>query len=207
MTRHHHRQGNPILPGWASGVVTVLLAVFVAATVWTLVDNNRQMRAYLEGLATQTTRVARNDFASGDAFPALQVHDLSAQQHNVLELLPRGGFVAFVTTTCPYCELSLSQWSELAGDAPVVGLSLDSLEETQAFATTHGIEWQLVSLVASSEVRKEARVSAVPLTILIDRQGEIAQTWQGVVRRSDLAAMQEWKAKVLSLSDASPPAQ
>jgi len=177
-----------ILPNWASITVTVLASVAVVVLVQNLAQENRMLRATLLEL-TDTSATPRAP-AVGDTLPAIRlVHVDGPDEATVGTLLPEGGVVAFLTTTCPFCEASLPQWNDMAtslSDAgvPFVGISLSDIEATRAYAAQHGITWPLWVVAEAASIR-ELRVSSVPVTVIVSAQVEIRQIWRGRLQSSD----------------------
>jgi peroxiredoxin len=182
---------RPLLPNWASIAITSLAAIAVVSLVWHLSEQNRLLReAHVPGgvnaAATRTPLI-------GDRLPRIGLVQLDGATATVPDLVAGGGVVAFLTTTCPFCEASLPQWGEVAAtlrDAgiPFVAISLDDPEETRAFVAEHGITWSLWTAADPSRAR-EFRVNAVPLTAIVSTNAEITQIWRGQLRGADVESI------------------
>jgi peroxiredoxin len=179
---------RPLFPNWASIAITSLAAVAVVSLVWHLAEENRLLGeaeiAHVANAApTRTPDV-------GDRLAAIDLVQLDGATATVTSLVAGGGVVAFLTTTCPFCEASLAQWGEVAAtlaaaQIPFVAISLDNPEETRAFATDHGITWSLWAAHDSSRVR-ELRVNSVPVTAIVSPNAEITKIWRGQLRSADV---------------------
>ena len=107
------------------------------------------------------------------------------------------------TTTCPYCRASLPAWQSLAaradsatalgGVAPrVIGLSLDSLDATVAYAREHGLRFP----IAQFPTRRDQalyRARSVPLILVINEENRVAYSRMGVLT-SPAALDSVWRA-------------
>ncbi|MFQ5744159.1 MAG: TlpA family protein disulfide reductase [Acidobacteriota bacterium] len=111
--------------------------------------------------------------------------------------------MAFLTTTCPYCEASIPVWSELAEDLshagiPFVGVSLHSLEQTRAFQSSQSIQWPLWVLSNPSE-KSDLKVRSVPLTVLVGEDGQqMVAVWVGALKEQDVEEISERALKAQS---------
>lgn len=182
---------RPLFPNWASIAITFLAAVAVVSLVWHLAEENRLLgEAQIAHVANAAP--ARTPDVGDRLAPIGLVH-LDGATATVTNLVAGGGVVAFLTTTCRFCEASLAQWGEVAATLgaagiPFVAISLNDLEETRAFATEHGITWSLWT-AADSSVIGELRVNSVPLTAIVSTDAEITQIWRGQVRSGDVEAI------------------
>lgn len=83
----------------------------------------------------------------------------------------------FFTTTCPHCRASLPSWRSIAerlsAEAPaaeVVGVSLDSLAETDAYVREHRLPFPVARLVRRRDVGA-VRATSVPAVAVVDAEG------------------------------------
>jgi peroxiredoxin len=186
---------RPLLPTWASITVTVLAAVAVISLIQHFAEQNEQL-AEQNRLLRETqdrgayTTAAPRTPAVGDRLPPVSLADLNGSMATVPTLFAQGGVVAFLTTTCPFCEASLPQWSNVAATLseagmPFVAISLHDLEATRAYATEHGIAWP-IWVAADADSVRELRVNAVPVTAIVSSTAEITQIWRGQLLSADV---------------------
>jgi len=171
--------GRSQTTSWIANAVLLILCGVVAYSMWSLASQNRQLRAQIEDLrSTSSLRVLR----AGDRLPDVPVRILDGQAGRLAELLQRGGVVAFLTTTCPFCEQTRPVWRRLARRAEAAGksflaLSLDDLGRTRAYATERRVELPLWVLDITDTVGLP--IERVPVTVLMDPGGRVHDTWLG----------------------------
>ncbi len=97
--------------------------------------------------------------------------------------------LVFVRTSCRFCAASLGFYSELAqqvdttASARVVLLSYDEPEQLQTWLKEHGAHFdQLVHLTPG-----QFRVRAVPMLLLVDRNGVVVRSWIGQLNPAEQA--------------------
>jgi hypothetical protein len=179
---------RPLLPNWATVVITSAVVVGTLATILSLVQQNRELKAYIGSLATSPAA----DISPGDPVAATLVA-LDGISHRTDELLPEGGVVTVFTTTCPYCLETLPVWSQLAATLssegiPVIGVSLHDGDLTAAYRDEHHVDWPLYTLDAN--LGTFAQLRGVPTTILVDASGHVVESWAGALRPNDLPTIQ-----------------
>lgn len=90
----------------------------------------------------------------------------------------------FFTTSCPYCRASIPGWNTLAGlaggreDVELVGVALDSVHLARAYQTEHGLAYPVVEM-DDRRFARLFRVSGVPLTMIIESDGQVAYARRG----------------------------
>jgi peroxiredoxin len=131
------------------------------------------------------------------AIVALAAASFQALDGTTTSLAPWQGKVIvlnFWATWCPPCREEIPDLMniqrEFAGNSvQVVGIALDSMENTRRFADELKVNYPL--LVAGSEGLVLARdvgnrAGALPFTVVIDKQGNIVKSHLGVLRLDDL---------------------
>lgn len=89
-------------------------------------------------------------------------------------------------TSCPFCEATRPAWQALAATVSagtatsVLGLSLDSPEETAEHARAQGLNYE-VALLSDERVRSLLRAGSVPQTLLIGWDGRVLYSRPGVL--------------------------
>lgn len=176
-------------PSWISNAFVLVLTGVVAYVMYALVMENRELRAQLAAFGTTSV----DDLAPGDPLPRLGLRSLEGTEASLPGLAGGGGVVAFLTTTCPFCEQTLPAWRTVAEASarrgvPFVGVSFHELEPTRAYVTERGITWPLwvADGAASADT---ARVHSVPFTVLIDSAGGVVRAWQGPLAPADVDAL------------------
>lgn len=183
---------------WASSALMLVVAAAAAFMIWSLAVENREMKQeisdlYAELNALQETTALQDTLAEGDTIPDTPVVGLAGETSSLDELIARGGVIAFLTTTCPYCEETLPAWSRLADQyaargVPFVGVVLGGATPVSDYVSRHAIEWPIWSL-DDSATADDVRVSLVPYTALIAPDGVVKQVWSGVLEASDSARL------------------
>ena len=175
-----------------SNIISALIFVVelvCAYVIWSLASENRLLERQLAQMrATSPVRM----IAVGDTLPDTPLLGLDGTRDSLGSLLSAGGVVAFLTTTCPYCEATLPQWGRLAAasagaGSAFVGVSLHALEQTRAYAAAHRIGWPL-RVIAPDAEGQAPPVAAVPLTLVLDAGGTVRWLWRGPL---DEEALQE----------------
>ena len=198
------------LPEWVGSALLLSLAMGVAYVMWGLATENRQLKSELAELRAQSS-ILGTAMQPGDRLPTVPLTDLAGRPATLADLVPRGGVVAFLTTTCPFCKETLPAWGELARaytarDVPFVGVSLDEVEPTRSYAHEMGVAWPLWVPEEPLAASAELKVPLVPLTVLVGDDGVVQRIWSGAL--SELAVTELLDALgplVLTSSVPSPP--
>ena len=175
---------------WASNALLLVFAGVVALVIWNLAAENRELKGRLEALAGPPLA---NMLQADDLVPSVELVSAGGRRAHLDELLGSGGVIAFLTTTCPFCEQTRPLWADLSAryaerDVPFLGVSFDSRAETAAYAEANDVDWPLWT-VADPEDIPELKVSSVPFTVLVTPGGRIERVWLGVLEDADVAAL------------------
>lgn len=167
-----------ILRNWVSSTVVTLLVFLVAAIIWALVQQNRHLR---EVIANHSA--AFDYIGPGDVMLDVAVTEVNGSPRALSDVIAEGGVIAFLTTTCRYCEATIPFWDQLGdylGDRSIafVGVSLHPREITQSYVGRHGIHWPLVSARNPSAL-SAIGISGVPVLLVVRPGGEVAEVWIG----------------------------
>ena len=94
------------------------------------------------------------------------------------------------TTTCPYCLATLPAWRRLAATTSgsglaveTIGISLDSATVTESYSRMHSLPYPVV-LFPESKLQAIYRTNAVPITLLLDDNGQVLFYHLGVLNRA-----------------------
>ncbi len=154
---------SPSIATQLTNTLVLALCALVAYSVWSLAAANRTLRAELADLRA-TTSVG--SLGAGDRLPSVGLRALDGTTADLSELVAEGGVVAFLTTTCPFCEQTLPAWRALAERAAncgalFVALSLDDPETTRRYVEDLGAGLPLWALDVEETV--PLPVERVPL--------------------------------------------
>ncbi len=181
------------MPEWAGSALLLTLSMGVAYVMWSLATENRELESEIAQLRARSSMLGPS-MQPGDELPIVSLSDLDGRPATLADLVPHGGVIAFLTTTCPFGKETLPAWGEVArafaaSDVPFVGVSLDDAEATRAYALELGVAWPLwvpeEPLVASAELR----VPLVPLTILVGADTVVQRIWSGALSELDVAEL------------------
>ncbi len=185
---------------WATSTLVVLAAGAVGSLVWTLAEQNRVLKSAVARLGSLNS--SRPTLSAGDSVPSIELTDVQGRSQNLAELVHGGAVVAFLTTTCRFCESTLPAWTELSdrlatGGIPFVAVSLDDLEASKDFARSAGISWDLWA-PSDPSATWDLGVSVVPLTVIVSSQGDIQEAWRGALSNDDVSRIRERAEEVLT---------
>lgn len=177
---------RPILPRWAVMAIMGAFATVVVLVGLALIEQNKTLK---EALSEQ--RGSNVDSAVGPAYPpGTQVPDvalryLDGRERRSADITSsQSGVFAVLTTTCPFCELTLPQWEEISKElesrgASFLAISLNSFEDTRAYAEEHAIDFDVA--VVNPQDYGRLGVTSVPLTIAFSEGGIVAGSWSGAL--------------------------
>ncbi|MDA8431869.1 MAG: TlpA disulfide reductase family protein [Nitrospiraceae bacterium] len=127
------------------------------------------------------------------AAPNFVLHDVQGKEVTLSGLRGKVVLLEFWATWCPPCratipELIAIQEKYASKGLIVLGVSLDEGENVPgklaSFARENKINYQL--LIGNEETERAYNVTSIPMTFLIDRQGNVITSYLGYV--DDLAA-------------------
>lgn len=179
---------------WVTNALLIALAAAVAYVMVGLVRENRALKARIAELESSPVADA---LPAGAPVPAIELVASGGDREHLDELLANGGVVAFLSTTCPYCEQTLPTWSDLADrygtrGVPFIGVSLDDRKATDAYVSDHDLGWPLWAPAGTGGVPGIVRV---PYTVLVAPGGHVLESWLGVLSPSQadrlIAALDE----------------
>jgi peroxiredoxin len=100
----------------------------------------------------------------------------------------RAQLLLIFSPSCQFCRQSMPAWqsaaAQLAASADsvdVVWLSLGTADSTQAWANEHGVR-EPVLLMPKGKPRATWRIKGVPLTLVLDWQGQVRYVRGAVIR-------------------------
>ena len=159
------------LPEWGGSALLLALGIGVAYVMGALVSENRELKSEIAQLRAQSS-ILGAAMQPGDELPRVALTDLDERPALLPDLVPHGGVIAFLTTTCPSCKETLPAWGEVAraygaSGVPFVGVSLDDAAPTRAYALEMGVTWPLWVPEEPLAASAELKVPLVPLTVLV----------------------------------------
>lgn len=177
---------------WLSSGVLIVAAVAVAWVIFSLAKENRELKAQLR---QQQASPLELSMAAGESVPEVEMLDLAGNRATLRSLVERGGVLAFLTTTCPYCRQTLPDWNALAEryrsrGVPFVGVSLHDAALTASYVQEQGIDWPMW-VVADPWAVSELRVASVPFTVLVEPGATVEQVWLGPLAETDIGRLEE----------------
>ncbi len=185
------------IPEWASSALMLVMAAGAAFLIWSLAAENQQLNAqitdlYAERNSLQETTALQISLAEGDTIPDTPVVGPAGETATLSELVSRGGVIAFLTTTCPYCKEMLPVWARLSDEYAArgvrfVGVMLDSAEASEQYITEHSVEFPLWALAEPATA--DVKVAIVPYTLLVEAGGVVRATWPGVLDTAETAML------------------
>ena len=136
------------------------------------------------GVAPKMSRQALADFS----LPGMNGKPWDLKDHQGRVVL-----VNFWATWCPPCNEETPDLVRLAGKyssqgLDIVGVNMDegASSAVQRFIAEYQVPYPV--LLATSKTALPLRVEALPTTVLLDRHGRIAKTYEGAVREADFQA-------------------
>ena len=181
------------VPEWVGTALFLTLAIGVAYVMWALVSQNGELKDEIARLRTQSSILGAS-MQPGDQMPPVSLSDLAGRAAALTDLVPDGGVIVFLTTTCPFCKETLPAWNRLAGayaasDVPFVGISLDDPERTRAYADSMRVAWPHWIAEEPLAASAELKVPLVPLTVLVGRTNAVERVWHGALTDADVRAL------------------
>ena len=111
--------------------------------------------------------------------PPLSGVDLAGKAVDIAQLKGKPVVLYFWASWCGACKLTSPTVSQYAGSHPdvtVIGVAMDEEDAVRAYLKDH--ERHFPVLVADEKLQRDWPVRALPTTVVLDKQGQIA--WQRV---------------------------
>lgn len=174
-----------------------LAAGVFGASVMTLVVPSTRAYAHrcLEVCVAETARIGRFVFASAKTSdprpeaPDFSLPDAEGRPVQLSALRGRVVLLNFWATWCPPCRAEIPWFADFqqkyaARGLSVVGISMDEggWDEVRPYIAKLGINYPVV--IGNDELAKlYGEVNSLPATLIIDRQGRVAEAHMGLVSR------------------------
>ncbi|MBI5215083.1 MAG: thioredoxin family protein [Ignavibacteriae bacterium] len=96
------------------------------------------------------------------------------------------------STTCSYCEKNLSNWKSIEqslqnSTMKISWLSTHPIDKTVDYAAKNQLTTEVC--VVDTVFARKYKVYGVPLTILINSQGNVEKVWRGLLKEEDVLEM------------------
>ncbi|HSR66478.1 MAG TPA: TlpA disulfide reductase family protein [Acidobacteriota bacterium] len=151
--------------------------VLLAALVGWLSFQNWQMQARL-------TPTPRPQLEPGEEVPAVVAKATDGSETTVDFQGQQDTLLFIFNTTCPVCKNNQGNWKDVYQRASdrynIVGISLDTEEATAAYIEEFQLPYQVV-FPDPQEFAKNFKVSAIPTTIHVGKDGKVKSTTLGML--------------------------
>lgn len=166
------RAARLVIPGVAA-------AALVLVTV--LAVQNGRLRTEIADLRYRSIRPQAGQFVPAFVAPTITGDTVKIVSGDTAtrQVLP------VFTATCRYCEASVPAWNDLTHrvaleGGTVLGVSLDSLDQTRLYARQHRLEYPVIRF-PSEAYRRMYHANTVPITMVIDGGGRVIYARMGVL--------------------------
>ena len=160
--------------------LTALLIV-AAAAVYYFWRQNAELRRGATVANTQPQPVHR--VSEGDQLPAFSARDTEGRELKVSARGAGNTLLLIFSPTCDRCEAGMPAWIKLAGklkqlkaSVQVIALSIADSYTTVQHARTAKMPFPVVPF-PDIEVQKRYGATEVPLTVVVDAQGNVLAVW------------------------------
>ncbi|GBC76738.1 Thiol-disulfide oxidoreductase ResA [bacterium HR08] len=150
-----------------------------------LLRENLRLRAELEQVGGGLSGPARA--LVGDRVPSFQAVTLNGRK--IFVPGRKGCVLLFFSPKCRVCEEHFPLWERLSGEInrecwDILGISLDPLEETAAWAQSHARDFEIAS-VPDRTLWRAYRVTAIPQAVVVSPHGIILWVHSGALREDE----------------------
>jgi peroxiredoxin len=126
--------------------------------------------------------------AAGAKAPSFRLTGLDGSARTLEDILTGGpALLAFFKISCPVCQLTAPYLERLAAHSAiqVIGISQDDASATQGFRERLGVTFPTLLDLSSAgyPASNGYAITSVPALFLVERDGTIAQTFNGFSRR------------------------
>ena len=165
---------------WIQLVTFTIIAVLVVED-GLLIIQNKELKARLNAFAAPQMEPLK----PGEVLQPVNVQTLDGNIRELNYSDTSKKYLLFVfSTTCPHCERNLVRWQEIvdgyhADGCDIIGISVHDLDATQRYVTTKNIGFVTVSSAKDTSFARKYKMSGVPETILVAKNGKVEKTWRG----------------------------
>lgn len=138
-------------------------------------------------------------YGPGDRFPSVETVSLDRGSPNTWVPATGGDepatLLLLFTTTCAVCQANVRSWNMLfdgvSSDVRVAGLSLDPVDRTRRFVDTLGVRFPVEVVTQPEAFMEGISLPGVPLTLILDVDGELVEYWYGPLNSQLRRAIEE----------------
>lgn len=164
-----------------------LLLVALALTVLGLAGENRDLQS-------PASIPSPPQLEAGATITPFSARDLDGQAELLSFTQSERERLLFVfTTVCSVCLENQPIWSSLyaraRGEYDIVGISLNELEASLRYREANDLPFPVVVPDDIREFATENKISRVPLTVHIGRDGKVLGSWLGILSEDSLAQL------------------
>lgn len=143
--------------------------------------------------ATETVQQAQGPRPTA---PSWSLQDLDGQTHQLEDFRGRIILLNFWATWCPPCREEIPEIVELYNayrdrGVTAIGIAMESGSRRALLSFVEGFRITYPILIGDLTVAQRYRVSGVPTSFLLDREGRVAKRWLGPYTKEDFAAVIE----------------
>lgn len=136
----------------------------------------------------------------GDFFNSFDTEDFQGININLdFTKDNRKKVLLYFRTTCSFCKEQMRYWKELVASIDnktyrVIALTTETdVNIIKNYIKSHAIEnWEVLTLNANDA--EKAKLSATPITVVVDNQGKVEKAWIGMWRENEIKSASEYFA-------------
>jgi peroxiredoxin len=159
-------------------ILTFVVGIWGGNQLVKMITNNSQGQKAAQAMVQQVS-------------PEFTLPDLDGVQHNIREWKGDVIVLNFWATWCPPCRKETPMFVEMQEQLgpqglQFVGVAIDEINKVKEFMDTYGVNYpMLIGVDDAIEIAKTYgnRFGALPYTVIIDRNGNIAHVQRGELER------------------------
>jgi len=166
-------------------ILSILAILIVGLLLMSCSNNNSQSKKTYTDQTQAVKPTTSPTTQSAGELPQFTAKDIDGNSRNSDTWVGKQPVVInFWGTWCPPCRREIPDLVKLYDEyhdkgIEIVGLAVkDTPEKVRAFSEKNGMKW--VMLLSDYNVASKFRISSVPTTIFVDRNGKIVQRFSGL---------------------------
>lgn len=179
--RGRANQGRPL----ALGVLIVLSLLLIAAGAWMVYEQQQQTAGQAQSAAVPNSQKA----------PDFALQTVEGATVRLSDLRGKVVLLNFWATWCPPCKAEMPDLNALhqqygtERDFLVVGVNMEeNAADVAAFAGSRQIAFPLLLDPEGAVSAGRYAVRSLPMSLIIDREGQIRDTWMGQISKDAMLA-------------------
>jgi len=175
-----------------SQAILYIVAALLLITNVSLIFQNLNLRAQLKEL--DPLRVEE-----GDTLGVFQAKNLQGEETKIDYSENNKRILLFFRTTCGYCQKQMPYWKDLVKQADRQNYKITAITtetDTQAiedYIKSYGIaNWEV--LIIDSEKAEKAKLSATPVTVIVNSKGVVEKVWTGMWQTDEINSASKYFA-------------